>query len=95
MAMERHGEPYKGGMYGGGNYGGNYGGGYQEGYQMKRFKSAKSKVWDMGIQDPEVQRKKRVASYKVYTVEGKLKASVRRSLRWIKNKYIDIRYGWC
>ena len=42
--------------------------------------------------DPETKRKKRVASYNVYTVEGKLKASVRSSFKWIKNKLDDIRY---
>lgn len=89
--MERRNESYDGGTYGGGGYGG----AYEEPYQMKRYKStSKPKVWGMGMQDPEMKRKKRVASYKVYTVEGKVKASVRSSFRWIKNKYLDIRYGW-
>ncbi|KAF4363168.1 hypothetical protein CsatB_006722 [Cannabis sativa] len=43
--------------------------------------------------DPELQRKKRIASYNVYTTEGKVKSSVRNSFKWIKNKFSDIRYG--
>lgn len=35
-------------------------------------------------------RRKRIASYKSYTIEGKIKNSIRDSLRWIKNKYSSI-----
>lgn len=50
--------------------------------------SSSLKSWSFS--DPELQRKKRVAGYKVYTVEGKMKGSLRKSFRWIK----DIVYGW-
>ncbi|KAJ7974021.1 DUF3511 domain protein [Quillaja saponaria] len=43
--------------------------------------------------DPELKRKKRIAAYNVFTVEGKVKTSVRNSFKWIKNKFTDIRYG--
>ena len=43
--------------------------------------------------DPELKRKKRIASYNVFTMEGKLKTSVRSSFKWIKTKLSDIRYG--
>ncbi|KAL5560232.1 hypothetical protein UlMin_036443 [Ulmus minor] len=43
--------------------------------------------------DPELQRKKRIASYNVFTKEGKVKSSVRNGVKWIKNKFSDIRYG--
>ncbi|KAF3445476.1 hypothetical protein FNV43_RR10652 [Rhamnella rubrinervis] len=43
--------------------------------------------------DPELQRKKRIASYNVFTMEGKVKSSVRSSFKWIKNKFSDVRYG--
>ncbi|KAB2596200.1 hypothetical protein D8674_031650 [Pyrus ussuriensis x Pyrus communis] len=36
-----------------------------------------TKSWSLS--DPKMQRKKRVASYKVYIVEGKLKGSLRKS----------------
>lgn len=37
--------------------------------------------------NPEGKRKKRVANYNMYTVEGKLKSSVRNSFKWIKSKF--------
>lgn len=43
-----------------------------------------SKLW--GFNDPETRRKKRIARYKAYAVEGKVKSSLREGLRWIKNK---------
>lgn len=43
--------------------------------------------------DPELKRKKRIASYNVFTMEGKLKSNVRNSLKWIKDKFTDVRYG--
>ncbi|KAI4346537.1 hypothetical protein L6164_007426 [Bauhinia variegata] len=42
--------------------------------------------------DPELKRKKRIKSYNVFTLEGKLKTSVRNSFKWIKNKFSDVRY---
>ncbi|KAJ6405495.1 hypothetical protein OIU84_013458 [Salix udensis] len=43
--------------------------------------------------DPELKRKKRIASYNVFTMEGKLKSSARNSFKWIKSKFSDVRYG--
>ncbi|XVE73394.1 hypothetical protein DITRI_Ditri11bG0114600 [Diplodiscus trichospermus] len=51
-----------------------------------------SKPW--GFTDPEMKRKKRIAKYKVYTVEGKVKASLKKGLRWIKNKCSQIVHGY-
>ncbi|CAO2840233.1 unnamed protein product [Amaranthus hypochondriacus] len=48
-------------------------------------KQSSIKGWMMNLSDAELQRKKRVASYKVYDVQGKLKSSFRNSFRWIKN----------
>ncbi|KAM0034200.1 hypothetical protein Hdeb2414_s0016g00494751 [Helianthus debilis subsp. tardiflorus] len=39
--------------------------------------------------NPELKRRKRVASYNMYTKEGKLKSSFRNSFKWIKNKFTD------
>ncbi|MQL85159.1 hypothetical protein Taro_017659 [Colocasia esculenta] len=44
--------------------------------------------------DPEMKRRRRVASYKAYAVEGKLKASIRRGIRWIKGKCSELVHGW-
>ncbi|KAK4337916.1 hypothetical protein RND71_042403 [Anisodus tanguticus] len=51
-----------------------------------------SKSWSFN--DPELQRKKRVASYKVYSVEGKVKGSMKKSFRWIKERCTKVVYGW-
>ncbi|KAJ8755758.1 hypothetical protein K2173_024302 [Erythroxylum novogranatense] len=51
-----------------------------------------SKRWSFN--DPEFQRRKRVASYKVYAMEGKMKGSFRKSFRWIKETYSKVVYGW-
>lgn len=54
--------------------------------KMKKSRSrvaSSSKNWSFS--DPELQRKKRVASYKAYAVEGKMKGSLRKSFRWIKD----------
>ncbi|KAJ9183604.1 hypothetical protein P3X46_007433 [Hevea brasiliensis] len=68
-----------------------------KGFKLKKGKSTSgssfsSKSWSLS--DPEFQRKKRVASYKMYTVEGKVKLSFRRSFRWLKDKYSRVVYGW-
>ncbi|KAB1209352.1 hypothetical protein CJ030_MR6G016545 [Morella rubra] len=63
-----------------------------------KFKKGKStnglasKSWRFN--DPELQRKKRVASYKVYTVEGKVKGSLRKTFRWLKDRYSRVVHGW-
>ncbi|KAG6592294.1 hypothetical protein SDJN02_13954, partial [Cucurbita argyrosperma subsp. argyrosperma] len=43
--------------------------------------------------DPELQRKRRIASYNVFNMENKVKSSVKNSFKWIKTKFSDIRYG--
>ncbi|XP_059631539.1 uncharacterized protein LOC132274301 [Cornus florida] len=43
--------------------------------------------------DPELKRKKRIASYNMFTTEGKLKSTVRDSFKWVKTKFSNIRYG--
>ncbi|XP_023744414.1 uncharacterized protein LOC111892593 [Lactuca sativa] len=59
----------------------------QTGMEFKKGNSGGSisRIWS--LTDPELQRKKRVASYKAYTVEGKVKGSIKKSFRWIKDKY--------
>uniref|UniRef100_A0ACD5Y5A7 Uncharacterized protein n=2 Tax=Avena sativa TaxID=4498 RepID=A0ACD5Y5A7_AVESA len=47
--------------------------------------STLSVSWFVGDQ-AEMKRRGRVASYKAYAVEGKVKASIRRGIRWIKAK---------
>ncbi|KAK4418081.1 hypothetical protein Salat_2220800 [Sesamum alatum] len=54
--------------------------------------AAAAKPW--GFSDPEMKRRKRIARYKVYSVEGRVKASIRNGLRWIKNKCSEIIHGY-
>ncbi|KAJ8774050.1 hypothetical protein K2173_009481 [Erythroxylum novogranatense] len=51
-----------------------------------------SKSWS--FTDPELQRKKRVASYKVYAMEGRMKVSFRKSFKWIKDTCSKVVHGW-
>lgn len=69
-----------------------------DGGEQWKFKKGKStngvdsRSWT--LTDPELQRKKRVASYKAYTVEGKVKGSFKKSFRWIKERYTLMLYGY-
>lgn len=65
---------------------------YSNNSPAKVAKSKSTSSWN--LDDPELKRRKRVASYKVYTVEGRVKSSLRKSARWFKNKYLEMRYGW-
>lgn len=60
-------------------------------YQTKIKKSksvpnadrAASRSWSFS--DPESRRRRRVAGYKVYSVEQKMKGSIRKSFKWFKD----------
>ncbi|XP_039115878.1 uncharacterized protein LOC120251423 [Dioscorea cayenensis subsp. rotundata] len=54
--------------------------------------SAPKSSWS--FKDPELQRKKRVAGYKIYTMEGRMKGSFRKSFRWLKDRYTQVVNGW-
>ncbi|XAR49920.1 hypothetical protein NMG60_11004104 [Bertholletia excelsa] len=56
------------------------------------FGSSSLKSWSFS--DPELQRKKRVVGYKVYAVEGKMKGSLRKSFKWVKDTCSHVVYGW-
>lgn len=56
-----------------------------------KSKSSISKSWSLA--DPELQRKKRVANYKMYSVEGKVKGSFSKSFKWLKDRYWQMVYG--
>lgn len=38
--------------------------------------------------NPEFKRRKRVATYNMYAMEGKLKSALRNSFKWIKRKFV-------
>ncbi|CAL9767298.1 unnamed protein product [Musa acuminata subsp. burmannicoides] len=54
--------------------------------------SSSKSVWSLS--DPELQRKKRVAGYKAYAVEGKMKGGLRKSFRWLKDRCTKVVHGW-
>lgn len=51
-----------------------------------------SSSWGV-LGDAEMRRRKRVAGYKAYAVEGKVKSSLKNSVRWVKTKYSQILHG--
>ncbi|TVU34148.1 hypothetical protein EJB05_15977, partial [Eragrostis curvula] len=62
------------------------------GGEVTRSKSSKRRWLELG--DPDMERKRRVASYKAYAVEGRVKGSFRKSFKWIKDRYNHLVYGW-
>lgn len=76
----------------------NYGQPAEKEVKMKKSKSrvvassSSSKSWTFN--DPELQRKKRVVSYKAYAMEGKMKGTFRKSFRWIKDTCNHVVHGW-
>ncbi|CAN1219615.1 hypothetical protein LINPERPRIM_LOCUS1662 [Linum perenne] len=42
---------------------------------------------------PDTKRKKRVTRYKMYTMEGKMKSSLKKSCKWIKRTCSRIVHG--
>jgi hypothetical protein len=43
--------------------------------------------------DPEAKRRRRVASYNVLATQTRLKSTVRSSVKWLRSKLSDARYG--
>ncbi|KAK9673292.1 hypothetical protein RND81_12G158200 [Saponaria officinalis] len=48
------------------------------------------KAW---YNNPEQKRKRRVAKYKIYSIEGKMKASFKKGFRWFKRKCSRVLHG--
>ncbi|KAL3632936.1 hypothetical protein CASFOL_025920 [Castilleja foliolosa] len=56
-------------------------------------RNSSSKSWNFNL-DPELQRKKRVASYKAYSMEGKMKGSMKKSFKWVKETCYQVAHGF-
>lgn len=65
-----------------------------KGYGSRGSRSPNSNEKAWRFSDPEAKRKKRIANYKVHSVEGKVKATLKKGLRWIKNKCSQITHGY-
>ncbi|GAU31654.1 hypothetical protein TSUD_38510 [Trifolium subterraneum] len=50
------------------------------------------KPWSFN--DAQTKRRKRIARYKVYAVEGKVKETLRNGIRWIKHTCSRIVHGY-
>lgn len=61
--------------------------------EAKRSSSSTKRRW-LALGDPDMERKRRVAAYKAYGVEGRVKGSFRKSFKWIKDRYLHLVYGW-
>jgi hypothetical protein len=66
-----------------------HGGGY--GFNAPRV--TKSKSGSMQVDEADLQRRRRVAAYKAYATEDRIKSSFRKSFRWLKDKCSTIRHG--
>ncbi|XP_066314411.1 uncharacterized protein [Miscanthus floridulus] len=69
-------------------------GGPGAGAGAEEVKRSKSKRRWLALADPDMDRKRRVAEYKAYGVEGKVKGSFRKSFKWIKDRYFNLVSGW-
>ncbi|KMT14283.1 hypothetical protein BVRB_4g076380 [Beta vulgaris subsp. vulgaris] len=49
------------------------------------------KAW---YNSPEQKRKRRMAKYKIYSMEGKVKSSFKKSYRWFKKKCFHLVHGY-
>ncbi|KAG2639225.1 hypothetical protein PVAP13_2NG614800 [Panicum virgatum] len=65
-----------------------YAGGEEHDAQRRKKKNKAGGLW--GGDPAEMKRRRRVAGYKAYAVESKVKASIRRGLHWIKAKCAHI-----
>jgi len=66
--------------------------GFEERSGSYSFNGPAGKVDDVELEssgNPELKRRKRVAQYNMYTMEGKIKSSLRNSFKWIKSKLVD------
>jgi hypothetical protein len=44
--------------------------------------------------DPEARRRRRVAAYKAYAAEARVRASLRKGFRWIKDRCTGLVRRW-
>ncbi|KAF5463329.1 hypothetical protein F2P56_019251, partial [Juglans regia] len=53
-------------------------------FRSTKTSSSSKKWWN----DPEMKRRRRVAKYKLYSAEGKIKISLKKGFHWLKKKCI-------
>lgn len=58
--------------------------------EVAEASTANNKPFKLWWNDPEMKRRGRVAKYKFYGAEGKMKMSLKKGYRWIKKKCLEI-----
>lgn len=58
--------------------------------EVAEASTANNKPFKLWWNDPEMKRRGRVAKYKFYGAEGKMKISLKKGYRWIKKKCLEI-----
>ncbi|KAG7630177.1 hypothetical protein ISN44_As03g005430 [Arabidopsis suecica] len=66
---------------------------YKDMLVRARRSSSHSTLFKGWWNDPEIKRKRRVAKYKLYSAEGKMKITLRKSYKWIKIQCSKIIHG--
>ncbi|KAL6188506.1 hypothetical protein ACLB2K_039898 [Fragaria x ananassa] len=69
--------------YGDGNH-------HNETYERESNKKYSRKSSSFCFKSSEAKRKRRVAKYKAYGLEAKLKSSMKNGICWFKNKYYSL-----
>ncbi|KAM1442656.1 hypothetical protein ACFX10_010277 [Malus domestica] len=60
------------------------------GTKATKERSSSTKSLKLWWNDPEIKRRGRVARYKLYDAEGKVKRSLKKGYRWFKKKCLEI-----
>ncbi|XP_022720156.1 uncharacterized protein LOC111277974 [Durio zibethinus] len=62
--------------------------------KKKKKKSSSTMSIKSWWNEPKMKRKRRLTKYKMYALEGKVKDSLKKGHRWIKNKYRKLVHGY-
>ncbi|KAK8605139.1 hypothetical protein V6N13_082593 [Hibiscus sabdariffa] len=62
--------------------------------KKKKKKSSPSSSISTWFSEPAIKRKTRLTKYKMYTLEGQIKDSLKKGHKWIKKKYRKLVYGY-
>ncbi|KAL4319749.1 hypothetical protein GQ457_18G006980 [Hibiscus cannabinus] len=62
--------------------------------KKKMKKPSPSSSISTWFSEPAIKRKMRLTKYKMYTLEGQIKDSLKKGHKWIKKKYRKLVYGY-
>ncbi|PRQ39358.1 hypothetical protein RchiOBHm_Chr4g0424301 [Rosa chinensis] len=61
-----------------------------EAYAWESNKEYSRKTSSLSFKNSEIKRQRRVAKYKSYCVQTKLKSAIKNGVRWFRNKYSSV-----